>query len=200
MLDEWIIRTGLWWTDTDRVRRTYPAQNLSHCHMSTTNPTLTGLGSNPGQRGDINAQILPYSINLNCATLSWVCESQRILLRHNICLGTRSKWLRKLIEHTLRNFILPSERMLTQSGERYFAYNISWRRKYRRTPKGSITFQHRITADGSPPEAALPFLLTTTSEQFCYSPSVLLIILQGYCHKVKQWISEADQSAPQDKD
>jgi hypothetical protein len=47
-----------------QVRRTYPAHNLSHCHKSTTDPTLTGLGSTPCQCGEINAQILQhYKLN-----------------------------------------------------------------------------------------------------------------------------------------
>jgi hypothetical protein len=41
-----------WWNDTDRGKLKYSVKKLSQCTLPTTNPTWTGLGLNPGLRGD----------------------------------------------------------------------------------------------------------------------------------------------------
>jgi hypothetical protein len=41
-----------WWNDTDSRKLKFLKENLSHCHLSTTNPTWTGLGLNPGLLSD----------------------------------------------------------------------------------------------------------------------------------------------------
>jgi hypothetical protein len=40
------------WNDTDRGKLKYSKKNLSHCYLSATNSTWTGLGSNPVLRSD----------------------------------------------------------------------------------------------------------------------------------------------------
>jgi hypothetical protein len=40
------------WNEIDSEKPKYSEKNLSQCHFSTTNPTWTDPGSNPGLRGE----------------------------------------------------------------------------------------------------------------------------------------------------
>jgi hypothetical protein len=40
------------WNDTDRGKQKNSEKNLSHCHLSTTDPTWIDPGANQGLRGD----------------------------------------------------------------------------------------------------------------------------------------------------
>jgi hypothetical protein len=41
-----------WWNEIDRENPLYSERNLPQCHLSTTNPTWTDPGSNPGLCGE----------------------------------------------------------------------------------------------------------------------------------------------------
>jgi len=46
-----------WWNDTDKRKSNYSDKNPSKGHLSTTNPTRTGLGSNPCLRDEKPATV-----------------------------------------------------------------------------------------------------------------------------------------------